>query len=129
MIINVLNMTKINYKRLCFEEREEISRGLAAGLSLRKIAKKLRRNPSTISREVNTRSMRWHNYRATRGEWQTRRRRSLFQGRKHKLQANKVLKTYVMTKLLLRWSPVQIAQRIKMEYPDDKNMRISPETI
>lgn len=120
---------KCVYKRLALSEREEISRGIACKQSFRAIARLLNRSPSTISREVKGRMLKRSNYRATRGEWQSSHRRSLKQGRKHKLKVNIKLREYVFKKLLLRWSPVQIVERLKMEYPTDMNMRISHETI
>lgn len=120
---------KSSYSRLNLPEREEISRGLACKLSARAIAQSLGRSPSTISREIGDRIIKRTRYRATAAQWQSFQRRSLKQGRKHKLEINPKLRDYVFEKLLLRWSPVQIVERLKKEYPNDMKMRISHETI
>jgi hypothetical protein len=92
--------------RLSVEEREEISRGLAAGLSLRVIATGLGRSASTISREVAGNGGR-HRYRAAaadRGAWSRATRPMVC-----KLATNPVLAGIVADKLRRRWSPQQIA--------------------
>jgi len=107
-------------------EREEVSRGLAAGLSLRCIAKKLKRAPSTISREVK-RNYGRKQYRASSAEW--RAWRSARRPKTCKLAANARLRRRVAAKLLLDWSPEQIERRLRLEFPDDPTMHISHETI
>ena len=113
-------------RALTLAEREEISRGLAAGASLRQIAQALQRAPSTISREVlrNTMSQ---SYRATRAEeraWDHARRPKLC-----RLALNRKLRYIVSSKLALDWSPEQIAGWLKRTYPDDESLHVSHETI
>ena len=112
--------------RLSVEEREEISRGLAAGLSYRVIAAGLGRNPSTVSREVAANSGR-RQYRAARADRQAWTRAT--RPKVCKLAANLVLRDIVEEKLLLRWSPQQIAGWLKLTYPDSPEMLVSHESI
>ncbi len=111
--------------RLSLLEREEISRGLAAGHSMRAIARRLNRAASTISREVATKTR--SEYRAWMGE--ERADRLAARPKPSKLESAPHLKLYVETGLENLWSPTQIATRLKTDYPDDSSMRISPETI
>lgn len=111
---------------LTIGEREEISRGLVSGLSLRTIAKHLSRSPSTISREVNRNGGR-KRYRATRAD-----DRAWEQGRRPKpcqLARNDVLRRTVADKLALDWSPQQVAGWLKRIYVGDLAMQVSHETI
>ena len=112
--------------RLSLVEREEISGGLAAGESLRVIAKRLGRSPSTVSREVAAHAGR-RRYRAARADvvavrWMRRPKPS-------KLAGNVELRAIVEAKLELRWSPAQIAGWLGENFPDDPEMRVSHETI
>ena len=111
---------------LRLSEREEISRGLRAQLSLRTIARQLRRAPSTISREVRDNGGRT-GYRAARSDraaWdRTRRPKSC------KFACRPALCRTVSVKLELKWSPQQIAGWLKREHPDDEHRRVSHETI
>jgi IS30 family transposase len=112
--------------RLSLREREEISRGLAAGESLRSIAARLGRAPSTISREVNGNGGR-RRYRALPAD-----RHALRQMRRPKpakLVQCARLRRVVESKLELRWSPQQISGWLAREYPSDPEMRVSHETI
>jgi IS30 family transposase len=116
------------YRRLSSEEREEISRGLATGMSLAEIALGLGRATSSVSREVG--QPRWKpEYRATVASVGAARRASARRKGKTKLFGNERLRKYVEAKLLLRWSPAQAAKAVREEYPDDEDMRISHETI
>jgi IS30 family transposase len=112
--------------RLSVAEREEISRSLLAGSSLRAIAARLGRAPSTVAREI-TRNGGRRRYRAWRAEagavWRARRPKVA------KLARNVRLRAEVERLLGLRWSPEQIAQRLRREHPDDREMRVSHETI
>ena len=92
--------------RLSFEEREEISRGLAADQSLRAIAAGLGRSPSTISREVASNGGR-RRYRAASADQQAWARAT--RPKACKLANNPVLAGIVTQKLQRRWSPQQIA--------------------
>ena len=112
--------------RLSLAEREELSRSLVAGESLRAIATRLRRAPSTISREVAWSGSR-ERYRAWRADEEAIRR-----GRRPKpakLALDARLCREVERGLLLKWSPQQITARLRSDYPDDLDMRVSHETI
>lgn len=116
------------YRRLSLEEREEISRGLAEGRSFRAIAKLLRRQASTVSREIGH-AHRRSEYRASSA---SRRAGSAAGSRrrgKTKLVGNAQLRRYVESGLLRFWSPLQVAMALREEYPHDMTMRISSETI
>jgi IS30 family transposase len=105
------------------EEREEISRGIAACLSIRSIARALGRSPSTICREVE-RNGGWRAYRAARADklaWE----RAL-RPKRCRLACHGRLHWRVAQKLALQWSPQQIAG---WQYPDDPDMQISHEAI
>ena len=112
--------------RLSLAEREEISRGLALGYSLTRIAEQLGRSTSTVSREVHRNSTAT-GYRAVRADRiaQARTKRS----RPPKLALLPELRAVVESQLALRWSPQQISRRLRLDYPDDPAMRVSHETI
>jgi len=112
--------------RLSFEEREEISRGLAAGLSVREIAVGLGRAPSTISREVAVNGGR-RRYRAMAADQQAWARAT--RPKPCKLATNRLLTGIVAEKLQRRWSPQKIASWLKLTYPDDPGMHVSHESI
>lgn len=107
-------------------EREEISRGTVANLSIRSIAANLKRSPSTISREIK-RNGGYDSYRAMQADqaaWDRARRPKLC-----KLACNRSLSQIVATKLKLNWSPEQIAGWLKREFPGDERNYVSHETI
>jgi IS30 family transposase len=112
--------------RLSAAEREEISRGLAAGQSFRFIAAGLGRAASTVSREVAGNGGR-RRYRAARAEQQAWIRS--IRPKRCKLAEQPVLRDIVAEKLRRRWSPQQIAGWLKTTYPDDPEMQVSHETI
>jgi IS30 family transposase len=107
-------------------EREEISRGLASGESLRAIATRLGRCASTVCREVNRNGGR-RNYRAQKAEEQALKRAR--RPKRSLLAIDERLRDVVARKLREDWSPEQISGWLKREYPDDEAMRISHETI
>jgi IS30 family transposase len=111
---------------LTLAEREEISRGLAAGDSYRFIGLQLGRPRSTISREV-ARNGGHDDYRA--GVADARGQRSALRPRLSKLAASAVLRAVVEEGLEQEWSPEQIANRLILDFPDDLSMRVSHETI
>jgi IS30 family transposase len=111
---------------LTLAEREDISRGIASGWSMREIARRLDRAASTVSREIRRHGDR-PAYRAHDADCQAwalalRPKRCL-------LALNRKLRDTVTSKLLLDWSPEQIAGWLKNRYPDDPSMRVSHETI
>lgn len=108
------------------EEREEISRGLAAGESCRGIAARLDRSPSTISREIERNGGR-RRYRAARADAAARDRAR--RPKRCKLATNPLLAAVVEEKLKLQWSPQQIARRLREDYPTTPEMWVSHETI
>jgi IS30 family transposase len=112
--------------RLSLSEREEISRGLVSGESLRAIARRLGRSSSTISREVAANGGR-RRYRACPADKAAVRR--LCRPKPSKLAACRRLRAVVEAKLELRWSPQQISGWLVETFPDDPEMRVSHETI
>lgn len=110
--------------RLC--EREDISRGIAAGDSVRRIASRLGRAASTVSREIN-RNKATKGYRAVDAHDRALRRARRPQ--RLKLQKNPVVRNYVATRLKEDWSPEQIAGRLLLDYPNNPRMHISHEAI
>jgi IS30 family transposase len=111
---------------LSWSEREEIAALTHAGLGVREIARRLGRDPSTISREL-SRGRTHRGYRASVA--QARADRSRAAPRSAKLATNLRLRGEVQSRLRLRESPEQIAGRRRIEFPDDPEMRVSPETI
>jgi IS30 family transposase len=112
--------------RLSFAEREEISRGLAGGASLRTIARRLGRASSTVAREVAANGGR-RRYRACGADKAAVRR--MRRPKPSKLATCARLRTVVESKLELRWSPQQISGWLVDEFPDEPEMRVSHETI
>ncbi len=111
---------------LTLAEREEISRAVVAGQSMRSIAAQLGRAPSTISREIK-RNGGQEGYRASQADqsaWDRGRR-----PKAGKLAQNRALARLVAGKLRLQWSPEQVAGWLKRTYPDDASRQVSPETI
>ena len=117
--------------RLSLAEREEISRGLAEGCSLRQIARRLHRAPSTISREVNAGGGRRH-YQALKADDRAWARAA--RPKPWKLVSHPRLCRLVADKLLRRWSPQQSPARgrcphpgwLKATSPDDEDMQVPP---
>jgi len=112
--------------RLSLAEREEISRGLAAGQSVRAIARTVGRPASTVCREVAANGGR-ERYRACAAD--RRAVRKMRRPKPAKLAVCPRLREVVEGKLELRWSPQQIAAWLALAYPDDPEMRVSHETI
>ena len=111
---------------LTLAEREDISRGVVAGRSVRSIAASLGRAPSTVSREIQRNGGR-QSYRANQADqtaWDRAHRPKTC-----KLVENRALARIVMKKLQLEWSPEQIAGWLKCTYPDDESYQVSHETI
>jgi DNA-binding CsgD family transcriptional regulator len=111
---------------LSLAEREEISRGVAAGQPCRQIAARLGRAPSTVSRELARNG--------GRGRYRAQAADAAPFGRAQRPKAAKLvseprLRAVVEAKLALRWSPQQIAGWLPLAYPSDPVMRVSHETI
>ena len=113
-------------RALTLADREEISRGLAAGLSFHAIAQIIGKSPSTVSREVARNNGR-NKYRALQAH--KRAARARMRPQKLCLEKNPVLRNYVVARLKLGWSPEQIAKRLKHDYPRNQRMHISHEAI
>ena len=111
---------------LRFEEREEISRGIAVGRSIRQIAQGLGRAPSTVSREIR-RNGGSQAYRANRADRRARERAS--RPKPCRLALYSALRWRVAQKLALQWSPQQISGWLKQEFPTHQDMQISHEAI
>jgi IS30 family transposase len=111
---------------LRLEEREEISRGIAAGRSIRQIAQGLGRSPSTVSREIkrNGGSSTYRASEADRRAWE----RAL-RPKPCRLARNAQLRWHVAQKLALQWSPEQISGWLKRQFPADQGMQVSHEAI
>lgn len=149
-------------RNLSFAEREEIALECARDTSVRAIARKLGRSPSTISREIRRNSATRggdFDYRALTAQWHAD--RAALRPKTSKLAGNHALREYVEDRLAgliatpegiayngpvvvwkkrravhrqsrrwsLAWSPEQIAQRLKVDFPEDLTMRISHEAI
>jgi len=112
--------------RLSLAEREEISRGLAAGLSIRGIASGLERSPSTVCREVNANGGR-RKYRALVADKGAMKR--ALRPKRTKIAQCRRLRSTVERKLEALWSPQQIAAWLAESYPDNPEMQVSHETI
>lgn len=115
------------YSHMSALEREEISRGLALGHSVRGIARRLGRSASSISREVRRNVDSRRCYRATTAQWYALRRARL--PRRRRKLTQRWLARHVNRRLCAGWSPQQIAARLKRDYPHDVSKRISHETI
>jgi len=111
---------------LSWSEREELAALDHAGHGVREIARRLGRSPGTISRELD-RGATSRGYRASVGQAQADRSRA--RPRAAKLATNLRLRREVQERLEGRESPEQIAGRLKIDFPDDLEMRVSAETI
>ncbi len=113
-------------RTLTLAEREDISRGIASGLSIREIANGLQRAVSTVSREVarhGGRSL----YRANEADHQAW--ESALRPKVCLLAIDEKLRTIVASKLIQDWSPEQVSKWLKVHYPSNESMRVSHETI
>jgi transposase, IS30 family len=111
---------------LTLAEREDISRGIAGGCSMRVIAQRLSRASSTVSREVARHGGRAQ-YRANQADQQAW--ESALRPKPCRLANHRKLQQIVASKLLQDWSPEQISGWLKREYPKNEDLRVSHETI
>jgi hypothetical protein len=111
---------------LTLPEREDISRGIASGSSIREIAKLLDRAASTVSREVARHGGR-PEYRANEADTQAW--KSAMRPKPCLLAIHEKLQEIVASKLMLDCSPEQISGWLQTQYPADESMRVSHETI
>lgn len=114
------------YQHLTLEERSMIAPMRILGWSIRDIATQLGRAPSTISRELRRNSDGTGAYASYWAHRDAQRRRRAV---RHSCLTSGVLATYVQEKLQCRWSPEQIAHRVRLDYPHASAMRISHQTI
>jgi transposase, IS30 family len=157
-----ISLAPLSGRYLSLAEREEIAILKAQGCSVRKIARQVRRQPSTISRELRRNSATRTDssgYRAITAQWHADRRAR--RPKVAKLAANEALRSYVQDRLAglitrpdgtevpgptvrfigrrhgrrqdrrwaKSWSPEQISNRLRVDFPDDESMRISHEAI
>jgi IS30 family transposase len=113
-------------RALTLGEREEISRGLATGLSFQQLGVQLGRPTSTVSREVGRHGGR-QGYRAAVAEASTWAR--AVRPQRCRLAQRPALCACVAEKLAADWSPQQIAGWLKRTYPQEPGMQVSHETI
>ena len=116
------------YTRLILSEREEISISTMQSKSIRSIAKKLNRAPSTISRELQRNRTSNNAYRAVVAQSRANVRAHISR-RQRKLVINQKLKRFIVAHLKEYWSPEQIAKKLRFMYPSDMSMHVSHETI
>jgi len=111
---------------LTLAEREDISRGIASGSSLREVANRLDRATSTVSREITRHGGRsaYRAHDADQQAWD-----SALRPKRCLLAMNRKLRDLVASKLMLDWSPEQISGWLKHRYPNSESMRVSHETI
>lgn len=121
-------MQKDKYKRLDKKERESISRGLAQNRSIRDIARELERSPSTLAREIK-RNKGKVIYRAFSANQRAKTAAASRKKGKSKIAQGEQLRDYVLEKLQEKWSPKEISERSKIDYPWDMAMHISHEAI
>jgi IS30 family transposase len=122
----VPDVRRRSQRMLTLVEREEISRGIASGSSIREIARGLQRAASTVSREV-ARHGGCPLYRASEADRQAW--ESALRPKVCLLAIDEKLRTIVASKLILDWSPEQISAWLKVRYPKNESMRVSHETI
>jgi transposase, IS30 family len=108
-------------------DRSTIMVGLAQGMSVRAIAGLIGRAPSTVSREIRRNRSARGGYQAARAELWAQRRRA--RPKPSKLARDPVLREWVQSGLVARWSPEQISRRLVVEFPTQERMRVSAETI
>ena len=116
------------YRCLSDCEREEISRGLALQETQAGIARRLGRNPGTISREI-ARNRGPHGYRAFSAGQRASASASSRRSGTQRLAREERLRTYVLAGLRRYWSPREIVRYMQWEYPEDMALRISHEAI
>ena len=125
--VNPFKSKSLAGRYLSFQEREDISELKSEGLGVRAIARTLDRDPATISRELKRGAARSGKYRPSVAQAKVDAGRR--GPRNAKLATNLALRRVVQEGLLRRESPEQIAGRLEHDFPDDPEMRVSPETI
>ena len=116
------------YHRVSLVEREELSRMLAAGYSLRAVAQHMGRAPSSLTRELHRHARSRVTYRAVAAQQQAT-SRARTPRRPRKLDQHPQLRQEVFALLAQRWSPEQIAKDLALRYPAEQTMRLSHESL
>jgi len=114
------------YNRLTIQEREDIKYGLLVGESIRSLALRMGRSPSTVYREVKRNCDDDGEYRPCLADQLARRRRGLYARR---LDRNDALRLIAFSMLRARWSPEQISVWLKLNFTEDCDMRLSHESL
>jgi transposase, IS30 family len=125
----IMSLAEPSGRFLSFAEREEIAAGLCEGLTAGAIARALGRSPSTICREIGRNKARRPGWSYRAGAAQSRADQCARRPKTAKLAANSQLRQRVEDGLAQRWSPQQIATRLRIEFPQDPEMQVSHETI
>ena len=120
-------MKKRNFKQLTAQERDLIAIWKSNGKSNKEIAKKLGKHPASIGRELKRNSFKHKYYIAIHAQARVKAR--AVKAKKRPVLKNSQVYRWVIHRLLRGWSPEQICGRMKLIFPKDKSMRISPETI
>lgn len=118
----------MKYKRLSAFERDLIGKMVYSGKSLRYIASELLRSPSTISREIKKYCVPYICYVSSVAQGESE-ARSRTRTSRRKIDKDHRLWPFIQEKLKLRWSPDQISIMLKAEFPSEKSMQVSAETI
>jgi len=116
----------MSYKHFTRKERNFIEENLKLGISRRNIAKKLGRHHSSVCNEINRNLDENGEYRAAFADFEYSKRRVY---REYKSKDMEFLIEYIKEKILLTWSPEQISNRLKLEYPKDKRKQISTNKV
>jgi transposase, IS30 family len=124
--VSPVELSEPTGRYLTLAEREEIACGLERGESMRSIGRRLDRHCSAISREVRLNGQPDRPYRAVPAQAAAEARRRRPKPRK---LASERLRARVQEGLEKRWSPAEVAARLRVDFPDDESMRISHETI
>lgn len=133
--VNPYPIAPVSGRYLTFAEREEIAIGLASGKTQAQIARDLGRDPATISREIARnspalgvrRSASALAYRARLAQYRADER--AHRPKALKIPSEQRLRDRVQADLDKHWSPEQISNRLRVDFPDDQGMRVSHETI
>jgi IS30 family transposase len=126
--VSLARVEKVIHPRyLSLVEREELRDLHRGGMSVRAIAAAMNRSPSTISRELRRNTISARGYMPHTAHRASVERRC--RPRSPKLVGHAELRDYVEAKLKKRWSPQQISNRLRKDFPDSPEMRVSTETI
>lgn len=120
----------MSYQHITSFQRNELSALLRAGLKQNEIAKLLHKTPSAICQELQRNKVNNKlGYNAKIAKQRTKKRRIKANQRFKKIESDKWLKRYIISKLRLYWSPEQISGRLKIDYANDKSKQIGKDSI